>query len=218
MRKFLLGMAATAFAVVSFTTSSQAVTLFLKETNFSNDQAVNLTNASNKPSSTGTVISPDDVAITVIGNADFAGGNATIKPASHDIKLTSLTFTPTDANAFNSFSFRGQDLVANQVIDVIIQDNQGNAPVTLTFTEGNANQDFAREGIVAALAGETIKWVEISNSGGFKEAKQFAFDSSNTVGVQGSPGPEPATWLMLILGFGLVGAATRYKGVNLIKA
>jgi PEP-CTERM motif len=216
MRKFLLGMAATAFAAIGFATSSQAVTLFQFETNFSNDDALNLANLKDSSSTTGTVISPNDVAITVVGNADFASGEATIKPIKDGI-LTTLTFTPTNPNLFDSFSFRGQDLVANQVINVIIQDNQGNAPQTLTFTESNANADFDRVGIVAALAGETIKWVEISNSGGFKESKQFAFDPA--VGVQGHGGvPEPATWLMLIAGFGLVGAAARYGRINLVRA
>lgn len=216
MRKFLVGMAATALAMGGITTSSQAVVLFQVEASPGGTHLM-LTKAKDASSSTGSVLSTDDVAIAVTGNADFADGFSTIKPST-DVKLTMLTFTPTDANAFDSFSFRGQDLVAGQVIDVIIQDNQGNAPVTLSFTEGNANQDFTRDGIIAALNGETIKSIEISNSGGFKEAKEFEFDQAGVVINPLGGAPEPATWLMLIAGFGLVGAATRYRRINLIKA
>jgi hypothetical protein len=214
MRKYLLGMAATAVAVLGFTASAQAVDLFQVEANPGGTKLF-MDSAKDSSSSNGTVVSNDDVTISVFGNANFASGFSTIKP-SGDINLLTLIFTPTDPNAFNSFSFRGQDEEADQVINVIIQDNQGNAPQTITFTEDKANQDFDRQGIIAALDGETIKWVELSNSGGFKEAKQFEF---NLVGQTGGV-PEPATWLMMIAGFGLVGGMMRMTGksFNLIKA
>jgi hypothetical protein len=155
-------------------------------------------------SSAGSVVTTNDVDIAATGNADFANGFSSISPVK-DGSLTEITFTPTDDDAFSGFSFRGQDLDADQTIDVIVQDAQGHAPETFTFTESNANQDFARIGVIAALSGETIKSVEILNSGGFKEAKQFEFISAT--GATGIP--EPATWSMLIVGFGAIGWAAR---------
>lgn len=166
-----------------------------------------LTSAKDAAMSTGTVITPDDVAISVMGNADFASGFSTIKPVKGG-SLTDLIFTPNNPNEFNSFSFRGQNLVANQTIDVIVTDNQGDAPQTIPFTFGNANQDFARSGIVSR-DGETIKSVELVNDGGFKEAKQFEFDIAGSV-------PEPTTWALMIVGVGMVGfAARRRRGLAL---
>lgn len=152
------------------------------------------------------------MAISVTQNADFASGFSNVVPVKK-AALTTLIFTPTNPNEFNGFSFRGQDLAANQEIDVIIQDNQGNAPQTIKFTEGGANQDFTRDGIIAALTGETIKSVELYNSGGFKEAKQFEFDQVITNGV-----PEPSTWAIMLVGFGGLGVALRQRRRGLATA
>jgi hypothetical protein len=211
MGKFWLSIAAASVALFSFTGSASAVNLFIEEANPGGTKLF-LDNIKDSTSSNGTVVSNDDVAITTIGAADFASGFSTIKPASKDILLTTLTFTPTDPTEFNSFSFRGQDLVADQLIDVTVVDNFGNSTL-ITFTEGKANQDFTRQGIIAAVAGETIKYVTLFNSGGFKEAKQFEFN----LATPGSSTPEPAVWLMMIAGFGLVGAAMRSKD-TLVKA
>ncbi|HEV2651244.1 MAG TPA: PEPxxWA-CTERM sorting domain-containing protein [Rhizomicrobium sp.] len=207
MRKFLLGVAAASVALFGLTASANAVIFFKVEPNPGGTKLF-LDLAKDSTTSKGTVVTNDDVTITTNAAADFASGFSTIKPASKDFLLTTLTFTPTDPTEFNSFSFRGQDLVADQVIDVTILDNFGNSTL-IAFTEGKANQDFARQGIIAAVSGETIKSVTLFNSGGFKEAKQFEF---NLVGQTGGI-PEPAVWLMMIAGFGLVGAAMRSRGI-----
>lgn len=160
-----------------------------------------MTSAKNASSSFGTVVSPDDVAVVATGKSDFANGFSTVKPVKGGV-LTELLFTPVDPNAFASFSFRGQDILADQTIDVTVQDNQGHAAETFHFLEGKANQDFARDGILATIGGETIKWVKISNSGGFEEAKQFEFDLAGVA-------PEPAVWVSMVLGFGLIGSTLR---------
>jgi hypothetical protein len=201
---------AAVIAAMGFATSSQAMTFFKIESNPSGEQLF-LSKATDATASTGTVGS-DTVSISAASAADFASGFANIKPANGD--LTTLTFTPTNANVFDSFSFRGQDLVANQLIRVIVQDNQGDAAEEFDFTEGKANQDFARDGIIAAGTGKTIKSVELINSGGFKEAKQFEFDVS---GVNGAI-PEPATWAMMLVGFGGLGAAIRARRSRRVAA
>lgn len=217
MRKTLTEIIAS-IAVLGFASSAQATALFEVDTNPSGTKLF-LDRATDASSSFGNVISTDDVAISASGNADFKNGFSTIKPVKDGL-LTTLTFTPTNPNAFGSFSFRGQDLDAGQVIDVIIQDNQGHAPVTITFTEGKANQDFTREGIIAAMPGETIKSIELVDSGGFKEAKQFEFDAADPTAVPAADPtavPEPATWLMMLAGIFGLGAMTRAARRNSLK-
>ena len=183
-----IGSCATATAFFQIDANPGGVNLFMDA-------------AKNASGSFGTVVNNDDVAVAALGNSDFANGFSTVKPVKIG-SLTELLFTPVDPNAFSSFSFRGQDILAGQTIDVTVQDNQGHAAETFHFLQGDANQDFAREGILSAIAGETIKWVRISNSGGFEEAKQFEFDLAGSV-------PEPAIWAMMLVGFGAIGSTLR---------
>lgn len=197
-------VAAAALISLSVPSVTNAATFFKVDSNPSGTKLF-LDPAKGAGSSFGTVLSNDDVAISVVGNADFASGFSTIKPVKKGT-FSLLLFTPVNAGAFNAFSFRGQDILAGQVITVTVQDNQGHAPETFSFTEGVANQDFARNGIIAALQNETIKWVRIQNLGGFKEAKQFEFGL-----IDGAKAPEPATWAMMLLGLASLGAALRSR-------
>ena len=155
--------------------------------------------------STGTVGSSSVIGITVNVASDFANGNAAITPVGTK-SLTELIFTPTSDTEFDGFSFSGQDNDGSsknpQIIDVTVTDASGLSEV-FKFSETKSNADISM-GIIAAMAGQTIKSVEIYNSGGFKDAKQFSFDQ-----VQLSAAPEPATWAMMLVGFGGLGAALR---------
>jgi PEP-CTERM motif len=137
------------------------------------------------------------VNVTTSANVDTGSGYANIGPVK-DSTLTSLIFTPVNANLFVDFSFRGQLLDAGSV-KVTVKDNQGGADEVFTFSGLPANADFSRIGIVAqAGSGETIQSVTIENLG-FKSVKQIDFSTANT---QPSPVPEPAT--LLLLGSGLI--------------
>jgi hypothetical protein len=175
-----------------------------------------LNNVKNSATSTGTVINTDDVGISVIGNSDFANGWSNIKPIK-DGSLTSLTFTPVNGNAFGGFSFRGQVLSANQLLTVTVQDNQGDLAESFNFTIPNANADFGRLGIISNTLGKTIQYVTLYSAGGFKEGKQFAFTKAldDGGGGTGSDVPEPASWMMMILGMGLVGVGMRRRAHNI---
>lgn len=199
-------LAATGLFLLGWTTAAHAN--FTKDPNPSNKIQVKLTDVKKKYATytdTGTVINSNDIGISIDSPSSFASGVATIKPETNAL-LTTLTFTPVDPNAFGGFSFRGQDLVANQSITATVQDNQGHGPQMFTFIEGVANQDFTRDGITS-VDDETIKWVKIYNSGGFKESKQFAFSRASKMGAV----PEPKSWAMMLVGFGAIGLALRRR-------
>ena len=141
------------------------------------------------------------VDVAAVANVDTGNGYANVTPAPAIIGhgnqvLTSLIFTPRDANLFSDFSFRAQ-LLAEGDVFITVWDAQGNAAQTFSFVD-RKDTDFTRIGIVSS-DGETIKSVEIS-SDGFKEVKQINFSGAGVHNV-----PEPAT--MLLLGLGLVGLA-----------
>ncbi len=152
---------------------------------------------------TGTVGSNQGgplINVTTIGNVDTGSGFANIKPTNNQTLLTSLTFTPADGTLFGDFSFRGQlESEAGGTVTVKVQDNQGDAPQTFTFTGLGANADFQRIGIVAqAGSGETIQSVTLTSD--FKEVKQIEFSLAEGVVV-----PEPST--VALLGMCAVGLA-----------
>jgi hypothetical protein len=73
----------------------------------------------------------------------------------------------------------------------------------LGFTTTNGDQAFAQYAQFVASAGETIKSVSFSNS-----PARDAFEVANfTVTAV----PEPATWAMMLIGFGMVAGASRYR-------
>jgi hypothetical protein len=191
---------AAALAVLGVASTAHATFVVYDNIQVKDEIKILLDNQKDVTSDTAeTVKNLGNVNVTTNVAADFANGFATIKPSGDDL-LTTLTFTPTDPTAFNDFTFRGQDLVANQDFTVTVADNNGGTQ-TFTFNGGNANADFGRLGIIS-LDGETIQSVTVSNPGGFKEFKQPAFSTGGAV-------PEPATWAMMLVGVGLAGAQMR---------
>jgi hypothetical protein len=111
------------------------------------------------------------VDVHTTGNVDTGSGWSNAKPANKRTSLTQLIFTPENGNLFNGFSFRGQlNDAAGGIVTLIVQDNQGHAAQTFTFTGLGGPNDFARQGILS-LDGETIKSVTLISN--FKEVKQI---------------------------------------------
>ena len=157
------------------TGSARASSLFMIDPDPGGDKFFNGDAYKDVSSFTGTVGGQHSgplVTVTTLGNVDTGAGFSTIKPIK-DGTLTSLTFTPADGNLFDDFSFRGQ-LLADGSVTATVQDNEGHAPETFTFSGLKKDADFGRLGIVAAVAGETIQSVTLTSQG-FKEQKQNEF-------------------------------------------
>jgi hypothetical protein len=202
---------ASGLALFAAAGQAGAVALFQVEANPSQKDQIKLSDLKSGLSDTATVDGVNAPVATDVA-ANFASGDATIKPLKDGALLTDIVVDPANNTLFNDFSFRGQDLVANQEIFVTVTDQVG-ATQTFSFTVDKANQDFTRFGIVG-LPGETIDKIEIQNSGGFKEAKQFAFSLAQPTGGV----PEPASWALMIVGVGLVGTALRSSRRTVVRA
>ena len=122
------------------------------------------------------------VTVDTVGNVDTGAGYSNIKPihSGNDYGLlTSIIFTPFDADLFGDFSFRGQLLeAAKGELKLTVQDNQGNAPQVFNFSGLGSESDFARLGIIS-LDGCTIQWVKLESN--FKEQKQNEFSYARAI-------------------------------------
>lgn len=74
---------------------------------------------------------------------------------------------------------------------------------SLGFPVTNGDQGFSQYVQFAASAGESITGVSFTNSP--------ATDAFEVANFRVTAVPEPATWGMMLLGFGMVGAASRYR-------
>jgi hypothetical protein len=157
---------------------------------------------------------PDTVQTFVDTNT--AAGYATIKEDARNT-LNELLFTPANPLAFSDFSFRGQldrqgfsdalTVIVTGCLDVGGTCQQ-EAPQTIHLTtNAGPEADFGRLAI-QSTDGETIFSVEVLTASGahFKEFKQVDFSPATL-----PPVPEPASWAMMLLGFGGLGAALRSR-------
>jgi hypothetical protein len=136
------------------------------------------------------------IGITTLQKTDAASGNAIIVPhTTNGTDFTSVTFTPTLADAFTSFSTRGQLNIAGDVT-IVVNDQNGNQFV---FTEPK-DADWQPPIGAEAVAGtnEIIASVNVFVTGNvsFQSVKQIDFGHALAPAV-----PEASTWAMMILGF-----------------
>jgi hypothetical protein len=152
---------------------------------------IHLTQKDSSTTDTGDV-NGSVVNITTSRLADFASGNATIKPVVTPGLIT-ITYTPVDATAFSDVCFRGQLNEAGDITVTITDQHDSVFVIPIP----KANQDFGALCFQAvAGTGETIKSVSIT--GDFKEQKQTSFSFAAAV-------PEPTTMIagaLLLLPFG----------------
>lgn len=129
-------------------------------------------------------------------------GNVSLDPSLPGIYQYSLTF---DLTGFNpaSASFSGRFSVDNLVDNITLNGTP------ITGSGGSFNIWTAFSGSSGFNAGQNTLTFNVRNlaqNGGNPSGLRVEFLESNVTAV-----PEPATWAMMIMGFGLVGAAARRR-------
>ena len=168
-----------------------------------------ITDTDNVPldSATGVMVGTGETNTTPAASVEFtsttdllnldASGQATISAV--DEVLNSLTFTLLGGAIFERAEFNLFNGAANP-LSVTIMTNTGSSE---TFDIANAN-GANRFGVTAG-AGEALSSVTFTSAVGFDSLRQLRIGGVTTPGAI----PEPATWLMLLVGFGLLGGVMR---------
>jgi hypothetical protein len=146
----------------------------------------------------GTVYTADQPFADVPG-ADIAG-RAFL--AAGPTSGTTATLNFTAPVTYASFLWGSPD-VYNVLTVLTDQNSYSFTTATLNFAVRDGNQAFSQYVQFAATAGETIRSLTFTNV-----PSVDAFEVANfTVTAV----PEPATWGMMLLGFGMVAGAARYR-------
>ena len=160
-----------------------------------------LDSATNVTVGTGTTNTTPGVPVEFTSTTDMlnlsASGQAT--SSAVDEVLNSLTFTLLGGAIFERAEFNLFNGAANP-LSVTIMTNTGSSE---TFDIANAN-GANRFGVTAG-AGEALSSVTFTSAVGFDSLRQLRIGGVSTPGAI----PEPATWLMLLVGFGLLGGVMR---------
>lgn len=205
MKKFL----ATFAAAAAFTGSAQAATLL----NGSFESGTN--------PGTFTTVAAGDTAITgwtvAGGSVDYIGSYWTAQNGVRSIDLS--------GNSIGTLAQTINDLIAGVTYNVtywVSKNPDGGAPTrTGTIAVGNSSSTFS----YSAVNDRTnMLWESRTFSflaGGTSGTLSFASDSSGDCcfgpaldNVSIAAVPEPATWAMMITGFGLVGGAMRRRNAG----
>lgn len=131
-----------------------------------------------------------------------ADGNQTYDAGADGLYSYSLTFDLTGFQ-FGSASFSGRFAVDNSVDSITLNGNTISGSGG-TFSSWSAFS--ASSGFTSGLNTLTFNTRNFAQSGGNPAGLRVEFLQSNAVAV-----PEPATWALFILGFGLIGGAMRRR-------
>ena len=148
---------------------------------------------------TGTTVDGADVIRANGGQARIEGDYDTVSHQPNDtLLLKTLNFALAGGRLFNNLEFNvsGGDATS---ATFVLTDNEGQ---DFTFT----NQSLAGSGFFGfqGVANESIAHVAITfNGGGVDNVGQFRLDPLAV--------PEPATWGLMIIGFGAMGLALRRR-------
>jgi hypothetical protein len=138
------------------------------------------------------------------GQARVEGAlDASTQNPNDTLLVSSLQFGLINQATFNNLEFNLFGGTATSAT-FNITDNEGQLFTFANRALGNGENFFGFQGI----NGETIRNVSITfNGGGVGDIRQIRLDALAGAG----PIPEPATWAMMVGGFGLLGAAARRR-------
>jgi hypothetical protein len=234
MRRSLF-IASAAFALCVVSVPAYAATFMLSPTDgdeskffFNKKSLVNGASGATFFGSTPGNTNDENVDVSTTGTISNLGngfGSVDGKDSGSDF-LTSLTFTPTTGTAFDGFFFRGQlQEIDKHSVDV----NNGQVTITVNGTDTFVVNDLGIEEDITDLGVEAIDdktpITSITLTAGtgeyFKEFKQVQLSGvvGGSVGGTGGGGPipEPATWIVMLAGFGLAGSLLRRRQLMLAR-
>jgi hypothetical protein len=208
MRKYIL---ATALGMAAMASPAHAVTVISLPGSIANFAAP----AGNV--STFNLVSPLGGGITRVGGMLITGSNpSSAQPAFSDgsryfsVGPPSALATITSSIAFNAVSFFWGSIDKFNRVELLDSSNNviatyfGNDPLISSIANGNQTIPSTNRRVTFTRSGSdaAIKAVRFYSP-------NSAFEIDNLV-FQG-PIPEPSTWMMLLAGFGLVGASLRRR-------
>jgi hypothetical protein len=135
------------------------------------------------------------------GQARIEGALDTSTRQPNDtLLLNGFNLSLAGAATFNNFEF---NLFGGNATSVafMVSDNMGEL-FTFNADLGNGANRFGFVGI----DGQTISNVAFSTVGGIADVRQIRLDETLATAV-----PEASTWAMMLVGFGMMGAAMRYR-------
>ena len=208
MRKLAL-LAAASFAAMA-TPAAATVTICTGSNCTATDENVLVTAATNQTTINGTT-NNTHVPVVFTSSTDRLNGNANGQAdvSAVDGLLNDLTFALTGGNTFASATFNlfplpgNQDNEATSVI-ITFLDPLGHTVTQAISTNGN---NFLG---ISGNAGERFISVEFTGNPittGVQDMRQLRL--GGVAGPNGTPLPEPATWAMMLLGFGAAGFSIR---------
>lgn len=143
-----------------------------------------------------------------MGYAQIGDGSSTDGQVLDDLSFTLTNY----AFGFTGLEFTIQypQNTGSQSALTIFTDFLGGAPSQSFLIDpvGNGAKDFR----VLAQGNEVFWRIRLASDNAFDQIKQ------TDIRLAAAPVPEPATWAMMILGFGLIGAAMRRKRTGLATA
>jgi hypothetical protein len=138
-----------------------------------------------------------------------ASGQADVASADSDGALQQISFNILDGASASLITFNlvplGPQATIMDAQTVVVQ-IAGQDPVTITGLAPNGNNFYG----IRATAGEQITGLEFGNftpeGSGIQALNQVRLNLNTATAV-----PEPGTWAMMLLGFGVVGASMRRR-------
>jgi hypothetical protein len=170
------------------------------------------------PQSGDTVFGRTQSGTTVAFTGTNIGGSTTIRANGGQARiegaLDEATNNPNDALLLSSLSF---GLVGGNTFNNLEFNILGGNATSVAFallddmgTIFNFNRDLGTGSNMfgfVGIDGQSIQNISITlNGGGAGDVRQIRLDEEATAAV-----PEPATWAMMLVGFGMMGAAMRYR-------